>query len=178
EAAVIASVIKQPEPSATHKGYDPQNNPTDAKSRWDYTLGNMVEKGGLAAAPRPTEYPEVKKFAPDACRTGCGNDKPTGKITKYVKQELRAMGISDKEQAAGGLRITTTIDGRVQEAAEKAASRASKDSPMSELNSTYKSALVAVNPENGQVLAYYGGANGTDWDYAGPNFKDDGSFTG
>ena len=40
----IASVIKQPEPSATHKGFDPQNNPTDAKSRWDYTLGNMVEK--------------------------------------------------------------------------------------------------------------------------------------
>ena len=178
EAAVIASVIKQPEASATHKGYDPQNNPTDAKVRWEYTLNNMMEKGWLTAADKPTEYPAVKKFDPDACRTGCGNDKPTYKITKYVKQELRAMGISDKEQAAGGLRITTTIDSGVQKAAETAASRTSDESPMSELDKTYKSSLVAVDPANGQVLAYYGGANGTDWDYAGPNFAEDGSFLG
>jgi membrane peptidoglycan carboxypeptidase len=178
EAAVIASVIKQPEPSATHQGYDPQNNLPDAKVRWEYTLNNMVEKGWLAAADKPTEYPAVKKFDPNACRTGCGNDKPTYKITKYVKQELRAMGIDDKEQAAGGLRITTTINSDVQKAAETAAARTSEESPMSELDKTYKSALVAVDPSDGQVLAYYGGANGTDWDYAGPNFAEDGSFLG
>ena len=35
----------------------PQNNPTDAQERWNYTLNNMVEKKWLAAADRPTAGP-------------------------------------------------------------------------------------------------------------------------
>ena len=178
EAAVIASVIKQPEPSKTHKGYDPQNNPTDAKTRWEYTLNNMVEKGWLNPADRPTKYPVVQKFNADACRTSCGNDRATGKIVKYVRQELRAMGISDDEQKSGGLRITTTIDPEVQKAAQNAASRTSEDSPLRKADKTYKTALVAVDPQTGRVLAYYGGPDGTGWDYAGPNYNDTGDFVG
>jgi membrane peptidoglycan carboxypeptidase len=178
EAAVIASVIKQPEPSATHKGYDPQNNLADAKLRWQYTLKNMVEKGWITQAEMPTEYPKVVKFDPNKCRTACGSDKATGKIVKYVKAELRAMGISDEEQSKGGLRITTTIDKDVQEAAEAVANRTSEDSPLRKFDKTYKTAMVAVNPENGRVLAYYGGPDGVGWDYAGPNYNDSGDFVG
>ncbi|MEV6491713.1 penicillin-binding transpeptidase domain-containing protein [Actinoplanes sp. NPDC051633] len=178
EAAVIAAVIKQPEPSKTHKGYDPGNNPADARTRWDYTLNNMVEKGWLSAAQRPTKYPKVMKFDPDACRTSCGNDRATGKIVKYVKQELRAMGLSDEEQKKGGLRITTTINPEVQKAAVAAASRKSEKSPLKKADASYKSALVAVDPENGRVLAYYGGPDGVGWDYAGPNYDSKGAFSG
>ncbi len=180
EAAVLASVIKQPEPTATHKGYDPGNNLDAAKERWNYTLGNMVEKGWLPAADRPTAYPKYAKFDPEKCRTTCGTDQPTGKIVKYVKQELLAMGIKQEEWIQGGLKITTTIDPDVQKAAEEAVDAKNADSPMSKLKSSYKPALVAVNPDNGRVLAYYGGPNGdgVGWDYAGPNFKDDGSYAG
>jgi membrane peptidoglycan carboxypeptidase len=182
EAAILAAVIKQPEPvKGGHQGYDPQNNPTDATQRWNYTLGNMVEKGWLKAADRPATYPTTwKKFDPNACRTTCGNDKPTGKIIKYVKQELLAMGIQPSEWNTGGLRITTTINPKVQKAAEEAVSAKNGDSPMHDLKGTYKSALVAVDPANGRVLGYYGGpdGDGVGWDYAGPNYGDDGSFLG
>src|SRR5205823_1053855 len=45
---------------------------------------------------------------------------------------------------------------------------------------SYKPALVAINPTNGRVLAYYGGpkGDGVGWDYAGPNYGKDGSFLG
>ncbi|MFG1607083.1 transglycosylase domain-containing protein [Actinoplanes sp. NPDC049265] len=180
EAAVIASVIKQPEPSAGHKGYDPQNNMQAAQERWHYTLNNMVEKGWLKAADMPAAYPTktLVKFDPESCRTACGNDKATGKIVKYVKAELRAMGVSDEDQKKGGLRITTTINQDVQKAAETAANRKSDDSPLHDFDANYKTALVAVNPDNGQVMAYYGGPDGVGWDYAGPNYNDSGDFIG
>ncbi|MCO8277032.1 penicillin-binding protein [Actinoplanes sp. TRM 88003] len=176
EAAVIASVIKQPEPSKTHRGYDPQNNRPDAEIRWKYTLANMLEKGWIKQLP--TAYPKVQKFDPDACRNSCGGDNATGKIVKYVKQELRAIGISDAEQKKGGLRITTTINPAVQKAAETAAMRTSSKSPLRKLDATYKTALVAIDPQTGHVLAYYGGSDGVGWDYAGPNYNSDGDFIG
>ena len=184
EAAILASVIKQPEASPTHKGYDPQINPVDAQDRWRYTVGNMTElalPGGLAEAgvpagiKPPTEYPDTwKKWDADKCTTTCGNNKPSAKIVKYVKRELRDMGISDAELNQGGLQIRTTINPEVQELAEKAANGKSKKSPLNGMDSTYKSALVAINPENGRVLAYYGGPDAASWDYAGPNYTDDG----
>jgi membrane peptidoglycan carboxypeptidase len=182
EAAILAAVIKQPEPvKGGHQGYDPQNNPTDAAQRWNYTLDNMVDMGWLKAQDRPTAYPKTwKKFDPNACRTTCGNDQPTGKIIKYVKNELLAMGIQQNEWTTGGLRITTTINPKVQKAAEEAVNQKNGDSPMHALKTSYKSALVAIDPSNGRVLGYYGGPGGdrVGWDYAGPNYGDDGSFLG
>jgi len=184
EAAILAAVIKQPEPTATHKGYDPQKNMPDALDRWRYTVGNMAELALPAGLPvagvpaginPPTEYPKTwKTWDPDKCTTTCGNNKPSAKIVKYVKRELRDMGISDAELNQGGLQIRTTIDSEVQEQAEKAANAQSKKSPLNGMSSTYKSALVAISPENGRVLAYYGGPDAASWDYAGPNYTDDG----
>jgi membrane peptidoglycan carboxypeptidase len=180
EAAVLASVIKQPEPVAGgHKGYDPQNNPEAALERWNYTLNNMVEKGWLDAAARPTQYPKFLKFDPEKCKSGCvNNNKPAGKIIKYVIKELEAMGISKEEWQQGGLQVTTTIDPKVQKAAEDTVRRSNDESPMHDLAKTYRPAVVAINPENGRVLAYYGGPDKVGWDYAGPNYNDTGKFVG
>ncbi|MEU8610524.1 transglycosylase domain-containing protein [Actinoplanes sp. NPDC048791] len=184
EAAILAAVIKQPEPTATHKGYDPQNSMPDALDRWRYTVGNMAELALPSGLPEagvpaginpPTEYPKTwLKWDPDKCTTTCANNKPSAKIVKYVKRELRDMGISDAELNQGGLQIKTTINSEVQEQAEKAANAQSKKSPLNGMSSTYRSALVAINPENGRVLAYYGGPDAASWDYAGPNYTDDG----
>ncbi|GAB3502817.1 hypothetical protein GCM10027575_06110 [Phytohabitans suffuscus] len=174
EAAVLAAVIKQPEPdpSTGHKGYDPQVNPTAAKDRWNYTLGNMVEKGWMTAEERAKSvYPDktLQKYDPKKCNIGCGIDKPTGNVVNYVRDELNAMGIPPEEWKRGGYRITTTINPQAQKSAEEATRWASKTSPMNKLPKHYKAALVAIDPSNGRVLAYYGGENGTGYDYAGLN---------
>ena len=51
-------------------------------------------------------------------------------IIRHVKAELTAMGINPTEQEKGGLTITTTIDPKVQKAAEDAGPAQSKTSPM------------------------------------------------
>jgi membrane peptidoglycan carboxypeptidase len=176
QAAILASVIKQPEPvQGGYQGYDPGRNLQGAKERWDYTLNNMVQMKWLAAADRPTTYPKFLPYNANACSTNCGLDKPTGNIIKYVKRELTAMGIPWNQ---GGLRIRTTINEGVQKAAEEAVSRKNPDSLMHDLPSSYNTALVAIDPANGRVLGYYGGPDGTGYDYAGPNYDAKGVATG
>ncbi|WP_158647722.1 transglycosylase domain-containing protein, partial [Actinoplanes sp. ATCC 53533] len=192
EAAVLASVIKQPEPvKGGHPGFDPQNSKSEAEIRWRYTVGNMAElalpaglkeAGVPAGIPAPTVYPTktLKPWDPDKCSTTatCGNNKPSAKIVKYVKRELKDMGISETELNQGGLQIKTTINPKVQKLAEEAANGKNKESPLNGMDSTYKSALVAINPSNGRVLAYYGGPDAKSWDYAGPNYSETGTFSG
>ncbi|MDG4834756.1 transglycosylase domain-containing protein [Solwaraspora sp. WMMD1047] len=182
EAAVLASVIKQPEPDPItgHKGYDPQINRPEAEIRWTYTMNNMAEMGWITAEERAAAvYPEkIKTWDPKKnCAVDCGVNKPTGNVINYVRKELEQMGLAD-EWKKGGYRIKTTIDKRAQAAAEGAARRAAKSSPMNKLPREYMAALVAVNPTNGHVLAYYGGENGTGTDYAGYNIETDGRITG
>jgi membrane peptidoglycan carboxypeptidase len=171
EAAVLASVIKQPEPDAAtgHKGYDPQINPQAAKDRWTYTLNNMVEKGWLSPQERAAiRYPTPIKWDPKkSCAVDCEINTPRGNVINYVRTELEAMGIEDWQK--GGYRITTTVDQKAQLAAEHAARKSDPDSPMHELSKSYMAALVSVDPSTGRVLAYYGGDNATGTDYAGLN---------
>jgi membrane peptidoglycan carboxypeptidase len=176
QAAILASVIKQPEPiQGGYPGYDPSRNLSGAQDRWNYTLNNMVQMKWLAPADRPTTYPKFVKYNADACNINCGLDKPTGNIIKYVKQELTAMGIPWNQ---GGLRIKTTINPAVQKAAEDAVSRKNPDSLMHDLPASYNTALVAIDPPTGRVLGYYGGPDGTGYDYAGPNYDANGDPTG
>ena len=78
EAAVLAAVIKQPVPSDTHPGYDPQVNEQGAKERWNYVLDGMAENGWLPpGTDRATlQYPTVAKW----------DDKQTGQ--KRSKHKL------------------------------------------------------------------------------------------
>jgi len=187
EGAVLASLIKQPEPSATHKGYDPGYNPADAKGRWDYVLNGMVEKQWLPADQRPTEYPE-KTLKPlpknTACLTDCGVNTPLGNVINYVRDEMIAMGIPgcDVENCSkaikdGGFRITTTINMKMQKALQAAIWRKQKDSELAGQPKNLMAAGVAIDPETGRVLAYFGGDTGTGHDYAGKNVEN-GTLTG
>lgn len=174
EGAVLAAVIKQPEPSATHKGYDPAVNPTDALDRWNYVLDGMIQKKWLKPEERPTEYPEVQP-KDDKCVVGCGMERPVGLIVNYIYDELTTMGLCSSRETCQdevktkGYRITTSIDKRIQDAAEATASRSRKGSVLAGEPKNLQAAVVAINPKNGQVLAYYGGDDGTGYDYAGRN---------
>ena len=78
-----------------------------------------------------------------------------------VRAELEDLGITDQELSQAGLRITTTVDPVRQRAAVEAAHAGLAGQPVN-----LRSAMVAVDPATGGVLAYYGGDNGTGLDYA------------
>jgi membrane peptidoglycan carboxypeptidase len=173
EAALIAGVVRLPDDGTGLSPYDPLHESENTQvplERWNYVLDQMVDIDALAAAERAelTELPEVEE-PPSA-------DEPLkgryGTIVKQVQYELEAMGITDA--ATGGYRVTTTIDKDIQKAALEAARRKNKASYWDGMPKNVKSSIVAINPEDGAVLAYYGGTdNGTGIDLAGPNRDDE-----
>lgn len=184
EGAVIAAVIKQPEPdSATgHQGFDPAVNEAEAKARWEYVIAGMVERGWISEAERPAEYPEVRVVDPNSCVIDCGINTPEGNVINYVRDEMVQLGICtpdtcSQELRQGGYKITTTIDPKMQEAAKKAIWRQAEGSAMEGQPENLMAAMVAIEPSTGRVLAYFGGDNGTGHDYAGRNYEN-GQWTG
>ena len=85
----------------------------------------------------------------------------SGHVVAAVAAELAELGISERELAGGGLRITTTLDPRRQQQAVQAA-RGAPD----QRAGAPRSAMVAIDPGTGGVLAYYGGDDGRGTDYA------------
>ncbi|WP_239080231.1 transglycosylase domain-containing protein [Paractinoplanes brasiliensis] len=167
EAAVLASIIKQPEPTDTHKGYDPNYNPTDAKDRWEYTMANMLEMGWISQEVYDKRvYPKVKPISKSSAAKSTAG-KPVGMVMRHVRAELAEMGISPAEFDKGGLTVTTTIDPDVQKAAEEAGSRKSESSPMNGKPATYQAAVIGIDPKNGRVLGYYAGDDPDGLDYGG-----------
>ncbi|MFC8618288.1 transglycosylase domain-containing protein [Micromonospora purpureochromogenes] len=191
QAAVLAALIKQPVASETHKGYDPAVNPTDAQQRWNYVLDGMVAKGWLNAAgkpQRPTVYPTKSLQKPKEGGAGFGVKTPRGNVVNYVREEMEGWGLCTNSGAAGkpscvdelrdgGYRIQTTIDPKLQTAAENAAQR-KKGSETYPEPKNLMAAVVSVEPKTGRVLAYYGGDSGADLDYAGKNTDSGGNLTG
>jgi membrane peptidoglycan carboxypeptidase len=179
EAAVLASIIKQPYPDPHgYGGYDPNFNPTGAKDRWEYTMKNMLDMHWITQAQYDQrKYPKVKKPSADTCKT-CAADKPVGMIIRHVKAELTADGIPESEFDQGGLTITTTIDPTVQKAAEEAGSQKSSTSPMHGLSKNYQSAVIGIDPTTGRVLGYYGGDDPVGLDYGGYMSSDGKTISG
>ncbi|WP_203774501.1 transglycosylase domain-containing protein [Paractinoplanes deccanensis] len=168
EAAVLASIIKQPEPdpSGGHKGYDPNYNLAAAKDRWEYTMKNMLEMKWITQAEYDArKYPKVKPV------TKAGSSKatsgPVGVVMRHVRAELAEMGISQQEFDKGGLTVTTTINPAVQKAAEEAGSRKSETSPMHSKPATYQASVIGIDPKTGAVLGYYAGDDPNGLDYGG-----------
>lgn len=181
EGAVLAALIKQPVSSATHKGYDPAENPTDAQDRWNYVLAGMVAEGWLAEADRPAEYPTNVRDPEKAGAADFGVQTPGGNVINYVREEMEQWGLCSNSGEAGakiscvdalrdgGYRIKTTIDPKMQKAAEAAARQSKKGSELHNEPKNLMAAVVSVEPKTGRVLAYYGGDSGADFDYAGKN---------
>ncbi|MEV4540108.1 transglycosylase domain-containing protein [Micromonospora echinaurantiaca] len=196
EGAVLAALIKQPQATATHKGYDPAVNPTDAQGRWQYVIDGMVAEGWLDAPgkpQRPTEYPKnIQKPNKGGVGVDFGVNTPQGNVINYVRDEMREKGLCVESEAdvtdakplcsqalmAGGYRIRTTIDMKIQKAAVETAQRSAKGSELNGQPKNLMAAVVAIHPETGRVLAYYGGDNGTGTDYAGKNTDSNGNVTG
>jgi membrane peptidoglycan carboxypeptidase len=156
QGALLAGLLKAP------SGYDPALHPVAAKARWKLVLDNMVVTGHLSGEDEAgLAYPDT---LPPSDGNGLGASGPEGLIVTQVKQELEAEGISEAAINTKGLRIQTTIVPAAQKAAEDAITTAYAKPTAKQAN--LQKALVAVDPSSGAVLAYYGGSDGTGFDYA------------
>ena len=147
QGALLAAVLRAP------SYYDPADNLAPAQDRWRYVLDGMVKIGKLSAAQEAAlTFPKTK--APTG--TGLGTTGWRYLLTNRVLAELAAHGISATEINDRGLVVRTTINRKAQQAALSAIHTAFSDLTKQQRN--LKNSLVAVNPQTGAVLAYYGGS--------------------
>ncbi|UDY35907.1 transglycosylase domain-containing protein [Dermatobacter hominis] len=154
EAAVLASLIRNP------NGYDPIRFPKVAKERRLVVLKRMQEQGlvneqeaaMIAASPLPTEA-----FGRPVATT----TESLSYVERKVRDELlNATWLAPTQELRrylifnGGLKITTTIDPAMQQAAEAAAA----SNPLKAANPETSVALAAVEPGTGAVRAVVGEA--------------------
>ncbi len=144
EAALLAGIPRDP------GLYDPFRNPEAAKARRALVLQKMVEQGDISA--------DVAQLARESALPKVSQGKrPTSweripYFTEYVK-DLLIRKLGPARVYGGGLDVTTSLDFGLQKVAEQTVRQAL---PKSIGPST---ALVAIDPRNGEVLAMVGGNN-------------------
>jgi membrane peptidoglycan carboxypeptidase len=156
QGAVLAASIRSP------GNYDPTEDPERAQARWEYVLDGMVEQGWL------TEQERAAQVYPAVLQPGQGirnNDLsgPKGHVIRQVQAELAARGFDEQRLSDGGLVVRTTIRKAAQDAAVRAVQDVTGAAPGED---GLQGALVSVDPGTGAVVAYYGGATGTGFDFA------------
>jgi membrane peptidoglycan carboxypeptidase len=154
QGAVLAVLIRSPSAN------DPEVDPEGAQRRWGMVLDAMVDEDWLTAEERAASvYPPVLPKAGSSLGVPSG---PEGLIVQRVKQELMdRYQYSEQQVDAGGLRITTSVNKAYQDVAVATVNEVMQGEP-----DNLREALVSVDPKTGGVVAYYGGAVGTDNDYA------------
>lgn len=150
EAALLAGMIQSP-----------GRFKEDAymQRRWNFVMDQMVANGWLPSETRKAEkFPTQIPF--EQARAQAVTDA-RGHIQEQVMAEVEEkLGLDEGEIHSRGFKVVTTIDPTAQKLAEDAVHEVMAKQP-----AEYRSALVAVAPENGEIKAYYGGDNGvgTDW---------------
>jgi penicillin-binding protein 1A len=144
EAALLAGIPADP------GRYDPVTNPGRAKARRRTVLRAMLEEEKVT----PAQYAEADTArlpAPDDVRLP-GTEGPAQHFVNYVKQQL-IDEYGSAEVFGGGLKVRTTIDLDLQQAAREAISKWLTDP------NGPSAALVAIDPRDGAVRAMIGGSN-------------------
>ncbi|MEU3009338.1 transglycosylase domain-containing protein [Nocardia asteroides] len=154
EGAVLAAVIRSP------SVLTPEDHLDQLKARWQYVLDGMIEMRVLAPGDRDaTVFPEIIPL-PDIPTEPVALG-PEGHIRTQVMRELRAAGLTDADINTGALQITTTIDPVAQAGAVDTVRKRLEWQPPE-----LRAAVVSIDPRSGAVRAYYGGEDGTGFDFA------------
>jgi penicillin-binding protein 1A len=147
EAALLAGIPRDP------ARYDPVTNPRAAKQRRRVVLDQMLAQGAIA----PDQYSEARSAAlpsPADVKLPGTQERQGQYFVNYVKDQL----IHDEDYGTGsvfggGLRVYTTLDVGLQKMARRAIAKVLTDPEGPQ------AALVAIDPQNGDVLAMVGGSN-------------------
>ena len=148
EICMLAGLIQSPE------FYAPERNYAGLKSRQD-TVINLLEEQGIL---RPDEGEQLKKetlaikpYVPE------GGRHPYFAV--YARKQLEEM-LGTKGTYQAGLKIYTTIDRRMQEAAERAVKNQALSLKKRGINA-HDIALVSIDPTSGGIRAMVGGVDFT-----------------
>ncbi|GAA3069505.1 transglycosylase domain-containing protein [Streptomyces glomeratus] len=156
KGAYLAALLNAP------SEYDVVAHPENkgaAEARWNYVLDGMVKKGWISASQRAG----MKFPMPREATLSTGLSGQRGYLLDAIKDYLLENKIVDSDQlAAGGYRITTTLQKNRQDAFVSAVD----DQLMSKLDKknrkvdTYvRAGGAAVDPRTGEVVALYGGVD-------------------
>ncbi len=155
ESALLAGMI--PAPSAT----DPVDHPERAAERYAYVLDQMVAQRWLTGS----QAAELRADQPDVTQEARRRSGMAPFFMDMVEQEL-ADRLGD-EQAYRGLTVRTTLNLRMQRAAERIHRRRFNELRQ-ELRAGYgddvdvpTGAIVSLDPANGAIRALVGGRNHT-----------------
>lgn len=164
EAALIAAMIQTPSWSEDKE---------HSQKQWKYVMGQMLQKNWIDQAYYDSqEWPEPLPFAETQPKS---LDGPRGLIVDQVQAALEEeqTGVSFEQAQKTGVTITTTIDPKMQTAAEEAVDEILFKGGQPE---TLKTSLTAIDPSTGAVRAYWGGPGGRGtYDYAKGTLQEPGS---
>ncbi|MFS8100479.1 penicillin-binding protein [Lentzea alba] len=164
EAALIAAMIQTPSWSEDKE---------HSQKQWKYVMGQMLQKGWIDQAYYDSqEWPKPLPFAETQPKSLEG---PRGLIVDQVQEALDAeqTGVSFEQAQKTGVTIQTTIDPKMQDAAEAAVDEIMIKGGQPE---ALKTSLTAIDPTTGAVRAYWGGRDGRgSFDYAKGTLQEPGS---
>lgn len=146
EAAYLATVINSP------SYYDPYTEGATERilPRYNYVIDGMVKAGSLSAEEAAQYKDALPAFAPKQNQNNF--EGPNGYLLELVQRHMEQLQFTDYEISGGGLKIVTTFDKSMQDAAIAAVNQV-RPAGLEELNE----ALVSVEPGTGAVRAMYGG---------------------
>lgn len=143
EAALLAGLPQLP------TFYDPYTQPDRAKNRQAIVLGLMVEAGYITAEQANEAWIEPLSYEPLQFNLVAPH------FTLYVRQQLERL-FGPEVLYQSGYNIHTTLDPRLQAEAERIVRE--QVSAIADRNVS-NGALVAMRPENGEVVALVGSAD-------------------
>ncbi|WP_427892305.1 transglycosylase domain-containing protein [Kribbella sp. GL6] len=167
QAAMLAGIVKNP------SGYDPVLHPAAATDRRATVIQRMLQLGtiSVAAANSALRSPVIDLSQLNLVPNGCGNSAYPFYCEYVVSKLLGNPALGPTEQArdqylkTGGLTIRTSLDPRIQAAAQKSIDENSKPTD------TTIAAITVVQPGTGLVKAmvqskpYGEGRNETAYNY-------------
>ena len=146
QAAVIASILRSP------GYYDPslsKENTVRLDNRFTYVIQGMLDKNWITEAEaKAAKMPVVIPRTTSGSLSG-----PKGYIIDSVQKELSKLGFTQDQLLVGGYVIKTTLSARAQRSAVDAVNKFSPAKAPENLHT----ALVAIRPGTGEVIAMYGG---------------------
>jgi penicillin-binding protein 1B len=152
EGALLAGIIPAP------NRISPYRDPDAAIERRDQVLDDMVACGWLGKEEAAKYRRQPMRFAP--------NPPPTTKAPYFVDyvREILARDISETDMNSRGFAIFTTLDSRMEAAAERAVRDGAREadwrSPVGGADrNPAQASLLALEPATGYVRAMVGGRN-------------------
>ncbi|GAB4368840.1 MAG: PBP1A family penicillin-binding protein [Deltaproteobacteria bacterium] len=147
EGAMLATLPKAP------NRYSPRINPELSKQRQRYVLRRMVEAGFVTKAEADRAFLEKITLAPPPTFRS-----KAAYFLEYVRVYL-AEKYGTEALYRQGLRIYTTIDGALQEAATDALVEGVRKTEERNRYEDLQGALLALDPHTGAILAMVGGVD-------------------